>query len=223
MLRNASPSRRTRLPSYRSRSRPCRHCLQTRLRLRRHSLVLRGCFRVPNVRGDGGGEWIGRASNRDACPRPHRPRRRAGPRAGYTPLATSQAGRGSDRRLGGRPPDRRNASARVNCAKGVLRLARAPRAVASKPAPVSNGRRDSATSGPHCRRLDCHRRGGHCSWSVEPDREQARVLERASHSACRSGATHSSALARRKARAALAPRPPRGRRSISRSTSRSSR
>lgn len=196
---------------------------EPRLRLRRHSFVLRGCFGGPIVWGVGAGNGIGQASSRDPCPRPHRPRRRAGPRAGSTPLAAGQAGRGPARRLAGRPSDRRNASAPVTCAQDVLRLVRAARAVSAQPAPVSNGRRNSSMSGPHCRWLDCHSRSGRGLWPAERDREQAWVFVRANRSAYRSGETHWSVRARRNAPAALAPRPRRGRRSISKSTSRSSR
>jgi hypothetical protein len=197
-------------------------CAEPRLRLRRHSFVLRGCFGGPIVCGVGAGNGIGQASSRDPCPRPHRPRGRAGPRAGSTPLATGQAGRGPALRVGGRPPDGRSASVPVTCARDVLRFVRAARAVSAQPAPLSNGRRNSS-SGPHRRWLDCHRRSGRGLWPVERDREQAWVFVRANRPACRSGETHWSASARRNTRAALAPRPRRGRRSISKSTSRSSR
>jgi hypothetical protein len=164
---------------------------------------------------------VGRASPCDRAPRPTRPRRRAGLGARNTPLATAQADRGTTRRFGGRPPDRGNASPPLGRARDVLGLARAAQAIAAAPAVASVGRCNSPASGPHRRRRDCLRGGGHGLRPDDRNHEQPGMVERVDRSACRNKDTHRSARGRRKARRSVLLSPGSDRVSSSRCCSRS--
>jgi hypothetical protein len=97
--------------------------------------------------------------------------------ASSPPLATVQADHGATRRFCGRPRDRGSASPPVTCPDEVLRLVRAARAITVKPALVSIGRRNSRLSGRPAQRLECLRGGRHRARPVEPNHEQAWMVE----------------------------------------------
>jgi hypothetical protein len=195
----------------------------SRLAPRRHSFVLGRGFVNPIACGFSGVSTDGHAWYVDPASRPARPRPRPRLRAGRTQLATVRADRGANRRFGDRPPDRANPPPSVSCPGDLLRLARAPRAIAVKAALVSIGHPNSCPSGPNGRRLVCLRGGRHPPRPVERNHEQARMIERVDRSACEGQNTHRLARAPPTARPTLAARPRRGMSSISASMSQSSR